>query len=196
MMSKTGLSYPKAMTRIRKADDQLREAIGEDIEARLRELLARLTAPGLAPASIAAPAAAVVEHQLDVPVQLQERCGHRVVTGPSTVALIGVGLPGRRWPSGSTARLRRIVPTPIDNASRGTRAAPAAEQIGVRSARAGSAARGACRLSARARGSLKPMCPFAPMPRICRSMPPAARDGRLVATAFAGGVRGAMPLRK
>ena len=39
-MSKTGVSYPKAMSRIRKAGDQLREALGEDIEARLRELLA------------------------------------------------------------------------------------------------------------------------------------------------------------
>ena len=40
VMSKTGLSYPKAISRIRKADDQLREALGEDIEARLRDVLA------------------------------------------------------------------------------------------------------------------------------------------------------------
>jgi hypothetical protein len=40
VMSKTGVSYPKAITRIRKADDQLREALGEDIEKRLREVLA------------------------------------------------------------------------------------------------------------------------------------------------------------
>ena len=39
VMSKTGLSYPKAITRIRKAGDQLREALGEDIEKRLREVL-------------------------------------------------------------------------------------------------------------------------------------------------------------
>jgi len=38
VMSKTGLSYPKAITRIRKAGDQLREALGEDIETRLREV--------------------------------------------------------------------------------------------------------------------------------------------------------------
>src|SRR5215813_5006596 len=30
VMSKTGVSYPKAISRIRKADDQLREALGED----------------------------------------------------------------------------------------------------------------------------------------------------------------------
>ena len=39
VMNKTGLSYPKALSRIRKAGDQLREAIGEDIEPRLRALL-------------------------------------------------------------------------------------------------------------------------------------------------------------
>ena len=39
VMSKTGVSYPKAIARIRKADDRLREALGEDIEKRLREVL-------------------------------------------------------------------------------------------------------------------------------------------------------------
>ncbi len=39
VMRKTGLPYPKALVRIRKADDQLRDALGEDIESRLRELL-------------------------------------------------------------------------------------------------------------------------------------------------------------
>ncbi len=39
VMQKTGLSYPKAIQRIQKADDQLREALGEDIEPRLKELL-------------------------------------------------------------------------------------------------------------------------------------------------------------
>ena len=39
VMRKTGLPYPKALIRIRKADDQLRDALGEDIEPRLRELL-------------------------------------------------------------------------------------------------------------------------------------------------------------
>jgi N-acetylmuramic acid 6-phosphate etherase len=39
VMQKTGLSYPKAMGRLRKAKDSVREAIGEDIEPRLRELI-------------------------------------------------------------------------------------------------------------------------------------------------------------
>jgi N-acetylmuramic acid 6-phosphate etherase len=39
VMQKTGLSYTKAVARLRRADGLVREAIGEDIEARLRELL-------------------------------------------------------------------------------------------------------------------------------------------------------------
>ncbi len=40
VMQKTGLTLPQALKRLRKADDSVREAIGEDIEPRLRELLA------------------------------------------------------------------------------------------------------------------------------------------------------------
>jgi N-acetylmuramic acid 6-phosphate etherase len=39
VMQKTGVPYEKAVTRVRKADGQLREALGEDIEAHLRKLL-------------------------------------------------------------------------------------------------------------------------------------------------------------
>jgi N-acetylmuramic acid 6-phosphate etherase len=39
VMQKTGLPYEKALSRVRKADGQLREALGEDIEAQLRKLL-------------------------------------------------------------------------------------------------------------------------------------------------------------
>ncbi len=39
VMQKTGLPYEKALSRVRKADGQLREALGEDIEAHLRKLL-------------------------------------------------------------------------------------------------------------------------------------------------------------
>lgn len=39
VMQKTGLSMAKAQVRLRKARDQVRDAIGEDIEPRLRELL-------------------------------------------------------------------------------------------------------------------------------------------------------------
>ncbi|MGE0043394.1 MAG: N-acetylmuramic acid 6-phosphate etherase [Vicinamibacterales bacterium] len=39
VMQKTGLNFQKASVRLRQAGDQVREAIGEDIEPRLRELL-------------------------------------------------------------------------------------------------------------------------------------------------------------
>jgi N-acetylmuramic acid 6-phosphate etherase len=46
VMQKTGLSYPKALSRLRKANSSMREALGEDIEPRLRGML-----QGLAEAS-------------------------------------------------------------------------------------------------------------------------------------------------
>lgn len=39
VMLKTGLPYPKAISRLRKAHDSMREALGEDIEPRLRGML-------------------------------------------------------------------------------------------------------------------------------------------------------------
>jgi N-acetylmuramic acid 6-phosphate etherase len=39
VMQKSGLSYPKALTQLRRARDVVREAIGEDAEPRLRALL-------------------------------------------------------------------------------------------------------------------------------------------------------------
>jgi N-acetylmuramic acid 6-phosphate etherase len=39
VMQKTSLPYPKAMARLRKAHDSMREAIGEDIEPRLKGML-------------------------------------------------------------------------------------------------------------------------------------------------------------
>jgi N-acetylmuramic acid 6-phosphate etherase len=39
VMQKADLTLPKALQRLKKSDDQIREAIGEDIEPRLRELL-------------------------------------------------------------------------------------------------------------------------------------------------------------
>ena len=40
VMQKAGLTYAKALARLKKSDDLVREAIGEDIEPRLRALLA------------------------------------------------------------------------------------------------------------------------------------------------------------
>ncbi len=38
-MQKGGLTYPQALARLRRAHDFVRDAIGEDVEPRLRELL-------------------------------------------------------------------------------------------------------------------------------------------------------------
>src|SRR6266566_9898101 len=39
VMQKTGLTYPKSLSRLRRSHDFVRDAIGEDVEARLKELL-------------------------------------------------------------------------------------------------------------------------------------------------------------
>jgi N-acetylmuramic acid 6-phosphate etherase len=39
VMQKAGLPYSQALSRLRKAHDFVRDAIGEDVESRLRELL-------------------------------------------------------------------------------------------------------------------------------------------------------------
>jgi N-acetylmuramic acid 6-phosphate etherase len=44
VMQKSGLTLPQALKRLKKADDLVRDAIGEDIEPRLRELLERRSA--------------------------------------------------------------------------------------------------------------------------------------------------------
>jgi N-acetylmuramic acid 6-phosphate etherase len=41
VMQKSGLSYSRALARLRRADDVVRDALGEDIEPRLREVLTR-----------------------------------------------------------------------------------------------------------------------------------------------------------
>jgi N-acetylmuramic acid 6-phosphate etherase len=39
VMQKSGVSYARALTRLRRANDQMGRALGEDIEPRLRELI-------------------------------------------------------------------------------------------------------------------------------------------------------------
>jgi N-acetylmuramic acid 6-phosphate etherase len=46
VMRKTGLPYPKALSRLRRSDDFIRNAIGEDIEPRLRQLLRVVSSDG------------------------------------------------------------------------------------------------------------------------------------------------------
>jgi hypothetical protein len=52
VMQKSGLPYPRAVSRLRRAHDFVRDAIGEDVEPRLRELLdghERIPAPTVEP---------------------------------------------------------------------------------------------------------------------------------------------------
>jgi N-acetylmuramic acid 6-phosphate (MurNAc-6-P) etherase len=39
VMQKATLTYPKSLARLRRAHDRIRDAIGEDVEERLKELL-------------------------------------------------------------------------------------------------------------------------------------------------------------
>jgi N-acetylmuramic acid 6-phosphate etherase len=58
VMRKTGLSWAKANARLREHDNSMREAIGEDIEPRLRQLLkldAVPATPAAAPAKVEKP---------------------------------------------------------------------------------------------------------------------------------------------
>ena len=41
VMQKSDLSFPKALSRLRRSHDFVRDAIGEDVEARLKELLSK-----------------------------------------------------------------------------------------------------------------------------------------------------------
>ncbi len=78
VMQKTGLTLPQALRRLKKADDSVREAIGEDVEPRLRELL-QLAAVAASAARPSRPhartgaAGCLVEPRVDVGVQLEER---------------------------------------------------------------------------------------------------------------------------
>ena len=56
VMQKTSVPYPKALARLRKAHDLMRDAIGEDIEPRLRGMLqGHAEAAASEPAAPAAP---------------------------------------------------------------------------------------------------------------------------------------------
>ena len=109
-----------------------------------------------------------------MPVELQRGPGHTLPSGPSTTPATASALarPGRRAPG---SRASRIVPSPwvrqCVGTSRGRR------RTGRCRARvAGSRVLMRVREANDEVGSLKPMCPFAPMPRICRSIRPRRRS--------------------
>ena len=137
VMQKTGLSYVKAIARLRKAHDSMREALGEDIEPRLRGLL-QGHAEGTAvtsgrrwpSASTSAKPPARRAHSRDAAARSRytstRRCvcrndaGRCVVIGPRTIRSTLSALPAP-LAIRITASAFRIVPIPIVSASRGTR---------------------------------------------------------------------------
>ncbi len=137
VMQKTGLSYQKALSRLRRSHDRLRDAIGEDIEPRLRDLLAGGTGAVLTPPVSAAPAvgasavaAAGSSRTSTAPCTCSHDAGNAVVSGPP---------PSPRPPPPSTSRsparrIRRacrIAVIPIVSARGGTALDVAAERRGV-----------------------------------------------------------------
>ncbi len=208
VMQKTGLPLEKALTRVRKANGQLREALGEDIEAHLRELLGlrpRELTDGLAPSRCStdhvryghrqpSTRPRLVQKDLDLTVQLQQRRGHARRDQPLHRRLDGAGLSDAGGHQDDRAASQDGADAHRQRVGRHGLHAPV-EQIRVRSSRA---RREPCRVGIADQpgaGSLKPMCPLAPMPRICRSMPPA----RLMAASYrahSATGSGATPLRK
>ena len=122
VMQKSGLTYPQALSRLRQAHDFVRDAIGEDVEARLKELLK------------VGYDAARSSHISRPECSCRNDAGSRGVSGPS---IIRRTQPAFAAPVASSTMCRalRIVAIPIESASRGT-IVRAVEQRCVRSARA------------------------------------------------------------
>ncbi len=171
VMQKAALTLPQALRRLKKADDSVREAIGEDIE------------PGCAqPRSIETPcrsaAAAAASSTISTSgCSCRNDAGSSVVTGPrtsrSTTAAFAVPVA-----TSTIWRACRIVAIPIDSASGGTAAGSPPKSSALPRRVSGSSVTRCVRACSAGAGSLKPMWPLVPMPRICRSMPPAAAIAR------------------
>ena len=184
VMQKTGLPLEKAVTRVRKANGLLREALGEDIEAHLRALL------GLVPPGVAADQSdgGRLVDQRPLSVQLQQRRGHpgghqSLHRRLDRVSLSRAGRhqdDGAASQDGPDAHRQRLARHRLHSP---------AEQVGVRSCVSPAPAVPGGNRHQPGAGSLNPMWPLEPMPRICRSIPPGARNGRLVPRAFGGRIR-------
>ena len=81
VMQKTGLPYTRALAKLRKAHDFVRDAIGEDVEGRLKEVLETLSAAQRG----SRPAAALSSHNSAAACSCRNDAGSRGVTGPFTM---------------------------------------------------------------------------------------------------------------
>ena len=72
-MQKTGLTLPQALRRLKKADDSVREAIGEDIETAPARAARGRRSPAARRLQLRPPAAAAIDHHVHLAVQLEER---------------------------------------------------------------------------------------------------------------------------
>ena len=176
VMQKGGLTYAQSLSRLRRAHDFVRDAIGEDVEPRLKELLT---------SRVVQLAAAPIQPDLRAAVQLQERRRqprrHRSLDHPLDAARLGragreqhdpPGVENRRHPH--RQRLARHArSTRLSNS-----AALARRVAGFRRVQCVRAT------SARA-GSLKPMWPFMPESEDLQVDAAGALDRALVAAAFA-----------
>ena len=84
VMQKAGLSLPQALRRLKKADDSVREAIGEDVEPRLREELAELASPLRRSSGAARPRPARRRRRVELQERRGQRGGDRAVQQRST----------------------------------------------------------------------------------------------------------------
>ena len=124
--------------------------------------------------AVRSPAAACVEDEGRVGVLLQEAGGDRRRSCRLRRARCTIGALCSPKAMMTILRASRMVPTPIVRAWCGTFSSPKKSLAASRRVTGSSVTR-RVRLWRVEPGSLKPMWPVRPMPRICRSMPPARR---------------------
>ena len=113
VMNKTGLSYPKAVSRIRKAGDQCAKRSAKTSS----RACARCSSHRIRGLSFDAAASSRISSTWRC--SCRSDAGIRVVTGPSP-SLSPHPLSRSHWPSGSPRWRAESSPTPIESASRGT----------------------------------------------------------------------------
>ena len=176
VMQKTGLPYAQALARLRTAHDRCATRIGEDIEPRLKELLESQQIAESAPLAQAGRGRDVEHHR-----RRRGAAAGTTPAAPSSAAVRSSPAPPppcrRRSPSAPP-----IAPQDRRHPHRqrplGTRATSPPKIAAFDWRVPGCRCARCVRASSPDPGSLNPMCPLVPIPRISRSMPPAAAIAR------------------